>query len=60
VDILVNWRSLPVGASVFLPAINTDRLHKQLDKIAELLGYTFVKREVIDGGKWGIRVWRTL
>lgn len=56
----VDWDSMEVGMSVFIPAIDIAMLNKQVREIARLRGYTLEGTERIEGGKLGSRFWRIL
>lgn len=60
VRILVDWGDFPVNASVFIPAIDSETLHKQLKFIAETYGWAMETRVRIENHKLGVRVWRVL
>ena len=59
VRIIIQWDRMPVGASVFIPCVNTDNAVKQVKKICERKGFRVDCRVRIEGKKLGIRVWRT-
>jgi hypothetical protein len=59
IRIWIDWRKMEVGASIFIPCLNVSKAKTQLLKIAEEKGMTLKITPCIDGGKWGIRVWRT-
>lgn len=60
VRIVVDWDNFPVGASVFVPVINTDALHEQLEKVASIYKWTMETRYRIENHKLGVRIWRIL
>lgn len=60
VEILVNWEKLEVGMSVFVPAINTKELKKQLKDAAFFQNMTIEMRDMIESKKLGVRFWRIL
>lgn len=60
VPIDVAWSEFEVGASVFIPAINTTKLLTQLKAVAQYHRWTIQHRIHSEGGKWGVRVWRVL
>lgn len=60
VVIYIDWESFPVGGSVFIPCINTVKLVSQLSAVAKFYEFKLTHRHRIEGGKWGLRVWRLL
>jgi hypothetical protein len=60
VEIAVEWDQFVVGASVFIPAINTTRLITEMYEIARDKNFQLKHQILIDGGKWGVRFWRIL
>lgn len=60
VPIEVVWSVFVVGASVFIPAINLTKLSRQMQAAAASRGMRVQWRERIEGGKLGMRFWRTL
>lgn len=49
-----------VGASVFVPCINTTRAGEQVRKIAELKSWRVAVRTRIENKMFGVRIWRTV
>lgn len=58
--IWVDWDNFPVNASVFIPAIDSEKLHKQLKFVAEVYGWAMETRIRIENSKLGVRVWRVM
>ena len=58
VRIVIQWDKLEVGASMFIPCLNTTKAKAQLNKIAEEKGMTLQLTPRIEEGQWGVRVWR--
>lgn len=58
VPIVILWDRLEVGASVFIPAVNTNRLLRQMRKLAQRHNMAFQAVERIENGKLGVRFWR--
>lgn len=54
----IHWEALTVGASVFVPAVNTDELKRQLRRIATLQGIKIKCVDRIESHKLGVRFWR--
>lgn len=59
VTIVVAWGDFVVGSSFFVPCINTSKARRQVKAIAKKLGMGVKTETRIEGGKWGLRVWRT-
>jgi hypothetical protein len=59
-EIFIDWDNFQVNASVFIPAINTTQLNKEMKRIAADKNIKLVGKELIEGGKWGMRFWRML
>jgi len=60
VRIVIPWDDMKVGMSAFVPCINTALAEKQLGKIAARRKISLESQERIEGGRFGLRVWRTL
>ena len=60
VHITVNWNKLVVGASVFIPCINTEEAMRQAAKILVTKDYKTEARVVVEDEILGIRIWRTV
>jgi hypothetical protein len=60
VRIIVDWDNFPVGASVFVPVIDSDTLHEQLESVASIYKWTMETRYRIENFKLGVRIWRIL
>lgn len=58
--IRVLWDQFVVGASVFIPAVNTTKLMRQMRAVAKNYNMTLQAAERIEGGKLGVRFWRVL
>jgi hypothetical protein len=56
----INWYSLDIGMSFFVPAVNLPILSKQVQKIADYKNLTLKGYERIENGKLGMRFWRIL
>ena len=59
VRIVVKWDDMVVGASVFIPCINTEEAMRQAAKIVVGKGYETEARVVIESEILGVRIWRT-
>ena len=60
VPIHVDWAQFAVGASIFIPCIDTQEARKQLRMQGVRMGMEFEHEVRIEGGKYGIRAWRTV
>ena len=60
VRVTVNWDKMVIGASVFIPCIDTEEAIKQSTKIFAVRGWTLYHRVRIEGGNLGLRIWRTM
>jgi hypothetical protein len=60
IKVVVAWKYMVVGASVFIPCINTTRAGEQVRKIAELKSWRVAVRTRIENKMFGVRIWRTV
>ena len=60
VKIIVQWDKMVVGASVFIPCIDTEKAKQQLEKVAELKSWQVAMRVRIEDEMFGVRIWRTV
>jgi len=60
VRIVVKWDDMVVGASVFIPCVNTEEAMRQAAKIVVGKGYETEARVVIEDEILGVRIWRTV
>ena len=60
VKIIVNWDNMVIGASVFITCINTRKAVIQCTAIAARKKWTLKTSVIIQDGKLGVRIWRTL
>jgi hypothetical protein len=60
VRVVIHWNKLDVGMSMFIPCINTTRAKTELNRIAKEKGMQLQMTPRIEGGKWGVRVWRVV
>ena len=58
--ITVDWESMDVGTSFFLPCIDIDKAKKQVKSVAKMKDFGVEVRIVIEDKKLGLRVWRTV
>lgn len=57
--IRIKWDNVVVGSSFFVPCMRTNVANNQISTIAEELGIKVKFRVRIEGGLYGLRVWRT-
>lgn len=60
VHIHIDWSRFKVGSSFFIPCINTEKAKAQVNKIIATMDAQVTFKARSEGGKWGLRVWRTL
>jgi len=58
VKVVVDWDKMCVGASVFVPCVNTIRASEQARKVAELKLWRVAVRTRIENKMFGVRIWR--
>lgn len=56
--VLIPWEKLEPGMSVFIPCLDTKAHAKTLEKEAARLGYSIICKQVVEKGKYGLRMWR--
>ncbi len=60
VRVVIDWDQMVVGASVFVPCINTQGATKELTRISSSKGWKSHVLVRVEDGKLGVRMWRTL
>jgi hypothetical protein len=60
VRIVLDWDAFVVGASFFVPCINTDLAVKQLTTITDNRLQQVTTKIRVENGRLGVRIWRTL
>jgi hypothetical protein len=60
VKVAVRWDKMQIGASIFVPCINTVLARKQAKVIFNRFGWGLHAERRIEGGKYGLRIWRTI
>ena len=60
VPIHIAWEKFTVGSSVFVPCINTTKAVNQIKQITDPSDMQIKWSVRSEGGKWGVRIWRTL
>ena len=57
-DYQIDWPEFKVGASIFIPAIDTKAAVIAIKKESKRLEFEYVHKIVIEDGVQGVRVWR--
>ena len=60
IKIVTNWGAMHVGASVFIPCLNTQVAKEQVVKLFKRKKWQGKTKIAIENGKLGIRIWRTI
>lgn len=60
VRIIINWSGMHVGASLFVPCINTQKAKDQVVKLFKRKEWRVKTKIVIENDRLGIRIWRTI
>ena len=60
IKVVVNWDKMVIGASVFVPCINTQKAIDQCKNIFKRKCWQLEIRVIIQDNKLGVRIWRTL
>ena len=60
VRIVIKWKEMVVGASIFIPCINTDKVLTETTQIGHTKGMTLEPKVRVEKGKLGVRFWRTV
>ena len=60
IRVVINWDALLVGASMFIPCINTNQATQQLTTITDKKGWKTTTKVTVESGKLGVRMWRTM
>lgn len=58
VELVLMWHLLDVGASFFVPCVNTSKAKREIRKQAQVRNYGIEIRCRIENGTYGLRVWR--
>lgn len=56
--VLIPWKKIEPGQSVFVPCLDRKAHCKALTQEAARLGYIVVCKGVIENGRYGLRLWR--
>jgi len=54
----INWSKFIVGASFFIPCLDTDGAAMQVKRTAKRLRYKIKTQVVVEKGIQGLRIWR--
>ena len=58
VKIIVQWDDMVVGASVFIPCIDTEKAKQQVEKVVAAKSWQVETRVRIENKMFGLRIWR--
>jgi hypothetical protein len=58
IDFNINWSKFIVGASFFIPCLDSDMALKQIKRATRRLKFRIKTQVVIERGIQGLRVWR--
>ena len=58
IPVIIEWHAMVLGASFFIPALDTEPLIKTILYNARQLGIRLKYKEKIENGLFGIRFWR--
>ena len=58
VRIAVDWDQFVVGTSIFIPCLNTKKVMYDVVNASGLPRSDLLHRVCVEGGKYGLRVWR--
>lgn len=56
--VLIPWTKLEPGQSVFVPCLDRKAHCKELIREANRQGYRVICKEVVEKGRYGLRLWR--
>jgi hypothetical protein len=57
-DFNVQWSKFIVGASFFIPCLDTEEALIQIKRTTRRLGFRIKSLAVIEHGVYGLRIWR--
>ena len=60
IRIVIKWTYMVVGASMFIPCINTDKVLRETIEVGHTKGMTLQHEVRVEKGKLGVRFWRTM
>jgi len=56
--ILLPWKKLKPGQSFFIPCLDRKAHAKTLQAEADRLGIKVILKQVVEDGRYGLRIWR--
>lgn len=57
-SLLIEWDKFQVGTSIFVPCLDRKAVEKFITQEARRLRLNVVCKQVVEGGAYGLRVWR--
>ncbi len=60
VQITVDWETMYIGTSMFIPCVNTEKAKEQVKELFKERGWQYLVKIRIEDGRLGIRAWRML
>lgn len=60
VRVIVDWEDMEIGMSIFVPCVNTEKAKDQIKAFFSTQTWDYLLKVRIEGGKLGVRVWRTI
>ena len=58
--ITINWKTMDVGWSFFIPCLDVEKAQLQLKEVEKLKNWKFKTQTCVENKKLGLRVWRTM
>ena len=58
IKVVVRWDDMVVGASVFIPCIDTEKAKQQVEKVVAAKSWQVETRVRIESKMFGLRIWR--
>ena len=58
--ITINWGTMDVGWSFFIPCLDVEKAQLQLKEVEKLKNWKFKTQTCVENKKLGLRVWRTM
>lgn len=57
--VMIVWREFEVGTSIFIPCLDRGAVESYVVAECQQLGMQVTSKQVIHGGVYGVRIWRT-
>lgn len=57
--IRINWSKMGVGASVFVPCLDTEACKKELNLVTKQYDWDIISVVSVENQRLGVRMWRT-